>query len=166
MMEEILRNRLKGKIAIIGVGNTMRGDDGFGPELVRRLNGKIEAECIDAGMSPENYTGKIIKARPDVVVFLDAVSMDEAAGTIKILEKEDISKVGFTTHDMPASLIIDYIKTQIDANIFMIGVQAENTGFDKVMSQEVKERIDYLEKLFKKLLRNENSFSLRRGYKK
>ena len=59
-------------MVIVGIGHPLRGDDALGPSLVKRLDGHLDALCIDAGSAPENYLGKIIKASPDVILFIDA----------------------------------------------------------------------------------------------
>ena len=38
-MKNSLKDILKGKIVILGIGNMLRGDDGFGPALVGALEG-------------------------------------------------------------------------------------------------------------------------------
>jgi len=37
-MKNIFKNILKGKVVILGIGNTLRRDDGFGPALIERLS--------------------------------------------------------------------------------------------------------------------------------
>ena len=66
------------KIVLVGIGNPLRGDDGFGPALIAALDGQVRAVCIDAGTAPESYAGKIIKENPDTVVFVDAADLDLA----------------------------------------------------------------------------------------
>jgi len=34
---------LNGKIVFVGIGNSMRGDDGLGPVLVERLKDKVDS---------------------------------------------------------------------------------------------------------------------------
>ena len=70
-----LEDVFKGKVVIVGIGNTMKGDDGFGPALVERLSPKVKAVCIDAGSAPENYTGKIVKEKPDTILIVDALHL-------------------------------------------------------------------------------------------
>ena len=43
-----LSRRLKGKVLLIGTGNTLRGDDGIGPALIGLLEGKVKASLLDA----------------------------------------------------------------------------------------------------------------------
>ncbi|MFH1362969.1 MAG: hypothetical protein ABIH45_01995, partial [Candidatus Omnitrophota bacterium] len=64
-MDNVFCNILKGKVVIVGIGNIYRSDDSFGPQLIERLQGGINAVCIDAGTTPETYTGKMIKEGPD-----------------------------------------------------------------------------------------------------
>ena len=49
------------RTVVLGVGNTLKGDDGVGPLVCERLAGKISATVIDAGTVPENHIGPIAK---------------------------------------------------------------------------------------------------------
>ena len=59
-----LKRLLIGKVVIVGIGNSLRGDDALGPLLVERLKERVKVPCIDAGRSLENYIGKILKEEP------------------------------------------------------------------------------------------------------
>ena len=135
----MFKDILKGKVVIVGIGNIMRGDDGFGPELVKRLNSSISAVCIDAGTSPENYTGKIKKENPDTILIADAVHLDLAPGEYRILKKDDILKCGFTTHDISPNMLIEYLEKETGAGIYMLGIQPKHLSFGDEMSEEVEE---------------------------
>jgi hydrogenase 3 maturation protease len=133
---------LKGKIVFIGVGNILRGDDGFGPALIEKLKEETEAVCIDAGTAPENYAGKIVKEKPDTVVIVDAVHMDLTPGEYNILKKDDILRCGFTTHDQSPNMFIDYLEKETGADIYMLAVQPNDVSFGEEMSGSVKEAIE------------------------
>ncbi|NQT32655.1 MAG: hydrogenase 3 maturation endopeptidase HyCI [Candidatus Omnitrophica bacterium] len=133
---------LKGKVVIVGVGNILRGDDAFGPALIERVKGNINAVCIDAGSTPENYVGKIAKEKPDTVIIADAAHLDQPAGVCEILKKEEIVKSGFTTHDLSPVMFIEYLEQETKADIYMLAVQPENTGFGEDMSDRVKKAIE------------------------
>ena len=137
-MTKTFQNILKGKVVIIGMGNIMRGDDGFGPALVEALKGKIEALCIDAGTSPENYAGKIIKENPDTVLFADATDLGLQPGRYEILKTDEIMKSGFTTHDISPRMFIEYLETRTKADIYMLGMQPQNIAFGSGMSDSIK----------------------------
>ena len=52
------------KTLIIGIGNSLKGDDGVGPAVCERLqNLRICAEVIDTATAPENFIQKIIQKR-------------------------------------------------------------------------------------------------------
>ena len=151
-MKNELKNIVKGKIVIVGIGNILRGDDSFGPVLIEKLNNNVNAVCIDAGSAPENYAGKIIKENPDTILIVDIVHLDLKPGDWQILRKEDIVKSGFTTHDLSPSMFIEYIESQTDAEIYMLGIQPQNIIMGEEMSDIVKNTLDEIEKLIKEAI--------------
>jgi hydrogenase 3 maturation protease len=150
-MKTTLRNILKEKAVIVGIGNIMKGDDGLGPELVKRLDGKVKAACIDGGSVPENYTKSIAKENPDTILLVDALDLGLAPGRYEVLEPEDILKSGFTTHDISPRLFIEYLENTTKAKIFLLGVQPENISLGDEMSDSVKRALDEIENLIKGL---------------
>ncbi len=138
----MLKDILKGKVVIVGIGNVLKGDDGFGPALIERLNGKMNALCIDAGTAPENYTGKIVKAEPDTILLVDAAHLDLEPGRYRILKPDEILKSGFTTHDMSPRMFMEYIGSRTKAAIYMLGIQPEKISLGDEMSETVKKTLD------------------------
>lgn len=151
-MKHHLRHILKGKIVIIGIGQTLRGDDGFGPALIERLKGRVKAVCLDAGTSPESYSGKIAKEAPDTILLVDAVHLGLKAGACEILEKSDILESGFTTHDISPRMFIAYLKRQTKAAIYMLGVQPQNLTLGERISDAVKKTLDHVEQDLKEII--------------
>jgi Ni,Fe-hydrogenase maturation factor len=49
-MRQELERRLEGKVALVGVGDALLGDDGAGPALIHCLKGRLE------GRSPASWT--------------------------------------------------------------------------------------------------------------
>ncbi|MFH1791167.1 MAG: hydrogenase 3 maturation endopeptidase HyCI [Candidatus Omnitrophota bacterium] len=132
-----LENILKGTVVIVGIGNILRGDDGFGPALVSALKGRTRAVLIDAGVSPENCTGLVKKAAPDTVVLVDAVHMDLEPGECRILGEEDILKTGFSTHDASQNMFMQYLKSETGARIYMLGLQPATVALGSGMTEKV-----------------------------
>jgi len=149
MKSHLLSNILKGKIVFLGVGNILRADDAFGPELIARLRENTEAVCIDAGTTPENYASKIIKEKPDTVIIADAAHLGLKPGDYDILNRNDISKTGLTTHDLSPEMFIGFIEEQTKADIYMLAVQPENVSFGEGMSSAVREAIEDLVEVIK-----------------
>lgn len=149
MFEKTLKDELSHlfykKTLIVGIGNPLRSDDGFGPALIDRIQGKIRADCLDVGPSPENYIGKIIKLKPDVILFVDTVSMNEPPATIRLIKEEQICEYGFSTHNMSPKLMLENIKSQIPVEIFMLGIEPKNLEFSDTLSPEIHEKLAFLE---------------------
>ncbi len=141
-MENIFRNIFNGKIVIVGIGNALRGDDGFGPALIERLKGKVKAVCLDAGSAPENYLGKSVKEKPDTILIADALHLGLSPGDYEILKKDEILKSGLSTHDVSPHMLIEYLENGTSAEIYMLGVQPQSLSFGEEMSQSVKRTLE------------------------
>jgi hydrogenase 3 maturation protease len=135
---------LKGKVVIVGIGNILRGDDGFGPRLVEEVQGQVEAVCIDAGAAPENYLGRVVRENPDTILFVDAVHLGLASGRFTVLNKSEILKTGFTTHDLSLHLLIEHLEFQTSAGIYLLGVQPQIMAFGEEMSEPVQAAVTKL----------------------
>jgi hydrogenase 3 maturation protease len=138
---------IKGKTMLFGIGNTLRCDDGFGPILIERLMGKVNAPCIDGGSAPENYFGKIIKEKPDTLLIFDAVHLDLKPGAYKILPPDKLQNTGFSTHNIPLKILTEYVKSEIDADIYVVGVQPLSVSFGTTLSKPVAATINKIENL-------------------
>ena len=148
----ILNNILNGKVVIVGIGNVMKVDDGFGPALIKRLKGSVKAVCIDAGTAPENYVGPIARQNPDTVLLVDAAHINSKPGDYAILKPHEILKSGLTTHDISPKVFIDYLRSEVKADIYMLGVQPERIRLGGEMSDNVKKTLKEVTKLIEKSL--------------
>ena len=151
-MKNDFKDVLKGKVVIVGIGNIMRGDDGFGPALVENLTGKVSAVCIDAGTAPENYLGKVAKERPDTILLADAVHLDLSPGEYELLRKSEILNHGLTTHDISPNMLIEFLEKETEADIYLLGVQPKDISFGDDMSDEVKRAISEISELIKETI--------------
>lgn len=130
----------------------MKGDDGAGPLLVGMLKDKTETPCINAGVSPENYVGKIAGENPQAVLLVDAADMGMSPGKWRILMPEEIAKTGFTTHDLSPGIFMTYLRSRINADIYLLGIQPENVSMGAVMSGRVKKAICDIAERIKEVL--------------
>ena len=156
-MNKTFEKIFKGKVVIVGIGNTLRGDDGFGPALIERLRGKVRAVCLDAGSAPENLTGKIVKEKPDTILIVDALHLGIAPGEYEILKKDEIVKSGLSTHDISPTMFIEYLESQTCANIYMLGVQPKDISFGREMSDSVKKTLEEIAQRLQRLVPFSNS---------
>ena len=148
-----LDKRLRGKrILILGVGNSLRGDDGLGSALAVRLDSHVNARVIDAGDVPENFIGPIIAADPEVLMIVDAANINAPAGSMAIIETEHIANASLSTHSSSLNLFLLVLRSEIDPDVFILGIQPESTAFGASMSQPVRESLVVIEKALLKIL--------------
>ena len=148
-MFDHLKSHLKGKVLILGIGNTLRSDDGLGALLAARIAGKVPFLVWDVGVGPENYLGKLIKEKPDTVVMVDAVDFGGQAGEYRILETGDIQTTNFfATHNSSISLTTNYLQSNLKVDIIILMVQPKSIAFGEELSPEIAKALDELERWF------------------
>jgi len=154
VLKSEIKTRLTGRVAIIGLGNIIRGDDGLGPKLIELLKEKkIKAALFDCGTAPENYIFPILSTSCETIVLIDAASMDSEPGSIKIFDLDKITNVSFSTHSPSPRLFTDLLQTGRDnLNIFIISVQPKTTVLGGHMSKEVLKGLDVLADIFSETL--------------
>jgi hydrogenase 3 maturation protease len=146
-MLELLKSRLKGKVLILGVGNPLRGDDGAGPHLIEQLNGKIDADLLDCGEVPENFLGKIAQLHPNTILIIETVHFGAPPGAVAIIEADDFDRISYSTHHASLRLSMNYLKIEIGAEVFVLGIQPKKTEFSMEISDEVKETLAILKNI-------------------
>lgn len=145
-----IKNRINGKVAIVAIGNIMRGDDALGPKLIELLKARsANASLFDCGTAPENYIFPILSSACNTIILVDAADLKLEPGAAKVLGVENIANVGFSTHNPSPRLFIDLLKTgKEDLNIFVVSVQAKTTALGSPMSEEVMRGLDILAGIF------------------
>lgn len=144
-----LKNRLKPKTVILGIGNTLRSDDGVGSILAARIKDKITYTVYDCGSSPENYMGKVIKDNPKTVVIVDAVDFGAKPGEVRILEAGQIEATNlFSTHNASLALTINYLQNNLRLDIILLAIQPKSVNFGDSLSYEVREALNNIEDWF------------------
>ena len=152
MLRDDLKARLKGTVLVVGIGNTLRGDDGFGPRMIERLEGKVSATLLDVGEVPESYLGRVLEQKARTILVLDAADIGEAAGTATILEGDDLAGCNVSTHQMPLELFFRYLRENTHADVFALGVQPKQIALGSEMSPEVESTAGILSEVLIDLL--------------
>lgn len=130
------------KTLLVGIGNMLRGDDGFGPLLMHKLQERSVAPVLDVGAAPENYLGKIIQHEPEVIIFVDAVNFDAPPGSMRLFTADEIPIYGFSTHNMSVRLAMDFIRQHLAVHFYLLGIQPKQTGLGQPMSSVVQHRLE------------------------
>ena len=77
------------RVLVAGIGNVFLGDDGFGVEVVRRIDPAGLPEGVDVadyGIRGVHLAYDLLDCRHGTLVLVDAVPLDEAPGTLALLE--------------------------------------------------------------------------------
>lgn len=79
-------------IRVLGLGNVLMSDDGFGPFLVRVLEATYEAppnvEFVDVGTPGLDLTPYLLDA--EAVIFVDTVTSKGRPGQIRVYDRADV----------------------------------------------------------------------------
>ncbi len=143
-----LKDILKGKVVILCIGNKDRGDDGAGPDLANAIKEKSPYEVIDAGITPENYTGVIARLNPDTIIIVDTVQFEANPGDTRLFRGDDLRSGKISTHDVSPKLLIEYLKSSTNASIYVLGIRPKSNKFGEGMSKEVREAVKGLTERF------------------
>ncbi len=118
---------------IFGCGNTLFGDDGFGPETIEYLLSNYSlpdsVAAVDVGTSIGDllFDLALSPARPDRIFIVDAVSQPgRGPGEIFELEIEKLpaNKSGdFTLHQFPSVNLLEEMRSLAGVDVRIIAVQ-------------------------------------------
>ena len=136
------------RIAIVGIGNTLRSDDAAGILVARalkksRLLPDLKSMFVmDAGHAPENTTGELRTFAPDTVLLIDAVEMGEAPGTIRWVDMEEIEGMSASTHSLPLSMLASYLNWELKCEVTLLGIQLKTNDVGETVSADVSRAVN------------------------
>lgn len=134
------------RIAWVGVGSELNGDDAAGLWVIRGLAPMLKGEphilCLESGVNPENALGPLRKFEPDLVVMVDAADFGEAAGSIRFIDSREVDGISFSTHSLPLNLITAYLGSELDCPVWLLGIQPESLEFAAPLTIEVQNAVD------------------------
>jgi hydrogenase 3 maturation protease len=134
------------KIVIAGIGNRMRKDDAIGIEIIKKLSGKIPSHVylLECETVPENFIGTIERINPTHILLIDSGQLNASPGSFALISPEQIGGISTSTHALPLSVFINYIKQTIKAKVIVLAIQPKSLSFGKGLSKEVKKARDVL----------------------
>lgn len=172
--QDLLRARLatrpNPKVAILGIGHELRGDDAAGVVVARELQAIVGAtlagrsvgqahaprptaaeqrtwadlplRIIDAGAAPEAFTGPLRRFAPNLVIMIDAAQMDRPPGAIRAIEWPDAIGLSASTHTLPLNVIAQYLVGELACEVIILGLQAAANDFDTPLSPPMRRAVD------------------------
>src|SRR5512140_102687 len=109
------------RLAVLGVGHELYGDDAVGVWLAERLRDDLSGDenflAVPGGPAPENFTGTLRRFGPDVVLLVDAALMALEPGQTGWLDWQDTSGFSASTHTLPLHLIAGYLTSELDCKV-------------------------------------------------
>jgi len=136
-----LESLLQGRVCLLGVGNTMKGDDGAGSLLIGRVAGRVEALCVDGGVAPENFVEKVARWSPDTVLVVDAMQFDGAPGEVRVFAPSELGAGAASTHAGSLSVMCEYIEARGDTRVHLLGIQPGSMRLGDGMSEPVADAV-------------------------
>jgi hydrogenase maturation protease len=134
------------KIAVVGIGNVLMGDDGFGPYLIRRIDSfyrfSSEVVLVEAGTPGMDLTALLIGFSE--VLIIDTVRAPGKPGEIWKFTKDDIIEgnpvMPFSSHDsgLREALLTLQFTGEAPQKVVLLGVIPESLELGLELSDAVQ----------------------------
>ncbi|GES20362.1 peptidase M52 [Acrocarpospora pleiomorpha] len=101
---------------VAGIGNVFLGDDGFGVEVVNRLDVSVLPETVDVvdyGIRGVHLAYELLAGRHHTLIMVDAVPVEGPPGTVAVLEVDDEDPLGpvpVNGHGMHPQAVLDLLR--------------------------------------------------------
>jgi hydrogenase 3 maturation protease len=143
------------RVAVMGIGSPIRGDDAAGLLVVEELQGcgLRDVLLVSAETVPESFTGKIRGFGPTHVLMIDAADFRGAPGEARMIPKTVIGGSTISTHSMPLNVLIDFIEKTTRSRVALLGVQPKCTEFGAEVTPEIREASRKIASIICELLR-------------
>lgn len=151
------------EVYILGCGNPLFGDDGFGPAVIdyfiKEYGGHIKENVIpmDMGTSVRDFLFDIIlmKEKPKKIIIVDSHNQSGRPGEIREISLDEISpkKISdFSLHQFPTTNLLKELKenTSIEIKVFVCEAKNIPSEVSPGLSEEVREAIPKMCKILLK----------------
>ena len=157
--------------AVLGLGNVLMGDDGFGPAVVRAFEAEYivppDVEVVDLGTPGLDLLPWL--ADVDRAIFVDTVKSDRAPGTVLVYNKADImryapiQRVGPHDPGVKDALFALEFAGRAPREVVLIGVVPATTAMGLELSPRVQAAVRPAVEQVARALRHFGSAIRRRG---
>ncbi|TAM43070.1 hydrogenase maturation protease [bacterium] len=146
------------KIAVIGLGNSLRRDDGIGVIILESLLNNYKRPGIDYlnfGISSFDLIHRLQDY--DAALLIDGIASGLAAGELKIFSLEQVSFVKedgvISSHELNLKDIFRLTcDLGIKAKIYVAGIQIQDVGFGESLSEPLRVKLQELTKQIDKFI--------------
>jgi hydrogenase maturation protease len=150
-----------GRILIAGFGNVLRGDDGFGVEVVRRLRAaepRADVEVMEVGTGGIRLAQELLTPR-EVLIIVDAMVRGGRPGTVYVLEVDSVNPVKEVDMHLAVpsrALSVAQALGALPSRIYMVGCEpAEADELSMELTPAVLEAVEAAIRRIDEILRGE-----------
>jgi hydrogenase 3 maturation protease len=110
--KEELKEFIDNKAVIMGIGSTLKSDDGVGVFIAESLKKFGIDNVIVAGTTPEHWLGFLTDKKFEKLLIVDSVLFGGEKGEIKLFDLREISERFGLTHSSSLHLFYDFISKE------------------------------------------------------
>ena len=148
---------------ILGCGNTLFGDDGFGPAVIEYLEEHCQTPedvfILDAGTGVREilFNTVLAETKPKRIIIIDAMDCRKEPGEMFTVPIENIPEKkidDFSLHQLPTSNLLKELKDFCNVEVILLAVQPEyipemvEPGLSLKLQEAVPRAGKYIEKEF------------------
>jgi hydrogenase maturation protease len=136
-------------VLVLGVGNSLLGDDGVGVHMVGQLScdglgPEQDVELLEGGTQGLALLGSL--AGRTALILLDAVSLGDAPGSVHVRRNEDVLALGYrssTAHEGNAGELLAAARLlgDLPPNLFLVGVEPASLEGGIGLSEPVRQAL-------------------------
>lgn len=138
---------MSNKTAVIGLGNSLRRDDGIGVVILESLLNHYQQPGIDYlnfGISSFDLIHRL--GNYDLVLLIDGIAANLAAGELKIFSLEEVSFIDkekpISAHELNLKDIFRLSQQlELKTKIYVAGIQVSDVGFGETLSDVLREKL-------------------------
>jgi hydrogenase 3 maturation protease len=150
------KNEATLRLAFVGIGSELNGDDAVGVELVKRLHTHLPASdnllLVEAGPVPENFTKVVRTFKPDLVILIDAGDFGAVPGEVCLIDWRKVEGFSASTHSLPLSTFASQLESDTGSPVLLLAIQPLKIEFGAEMSADVRAALRDLVKEFTRLV--------------
>lgn len=151
------------RVTVIGIGNTLMGDDGVGVHIVESLQQRLhdrfnpdQVRLLDGGTLSFTLLDEV--EQTDYLIVADAAEFQAEPGTLRLLEQAEMdaylgSTVRPSVHEVNLLDVLTAarLRNSMPARYALVGIQPEHIGWStrpsKTVAPSVQQAADMIESL-------------------
>jgi hydrogenase 3 maturation protease len=145
---KLLANDPAGRVAVLGIGNELNGDDSAGNWVARKLKERLINQpnlfVMDCGAIPENASGPLRRFQPQLILLMDAADLDESPGAIQLVNLDQVRGFSASSHSLPLSVLAEFMKHEFQSEVVLCCIQPQSLEFEANLSTPVKKAVNSL----------------------